>query len=37
LKVVRVDLEKKVLLIKGAVPGSDGGLLTIKPSKTKWN
>lgn len=37
LKVVSVDLEKKVLLIKGAVPGSDGGLLTIKPSKTKWN
>lgn len=37
LKVVRVDLEKKVLLIKGAVPGCDGGLLTIKPSKTKWN
>ncbi|HEY9678185.1 MAG TPA: 50S ribosomal protein L3 [Drouetiella sp.] len=37
LKVVRVDLDKKVLLIKGAVPGCDGGLLTIKPSKTKWN
>ncbi|MBI2811797.1 MAG: 50S ribosomal protein L3 [Candidatus Melainabacteria bacterium] len=37
LKVVRVDLEKKVLLIRGAVPGCDGVLLTIKPSKTKWN
>lgn len=37
LKVVRVDLDKKVLLIRGAVPGCDGGLLTIHPSKTKWN
>jgi large subunit ribosomal protein L3 len=37
LKVVRVDLEKKVLLIRGAVPGCDGGLLTMYPSKTKWN
>lgn len=37
LKVVRVDLDKKVLLIRGAVPGCDGGLLTIKPSKTNWN
>ncbi len=37
LKVVRVDLDKKVLLIRGAVPGCDGVLLTIKPSKTKWN
>ncbi len=37
LKVVSVDLDKKVLLIRGAVPGCDGVLLTIKPSKTKWN
>ena len=37
LQVVRVDLEKKVLLIRGATPGCDGALLTIKPSKTKWN
>ncbi|CAN5331756.1 50S ribosomal protein L3 [soil metagenome] len=37
LKVVRVDLEKKVLLIRGAVPGCDGVVLTIKASKTKWN
>ena len=37
LKVVRVDLENKVLLIRGAVPGCDGVTLTIKPSKTKWN
>jgi large subunit ribosomal protein L3 len=37
LKVVRVDLEKKVLLIRGAVPGCDSAVLTIYPSKTKWN
>lgn len=37
LKVVRVDAEKNVLLIKGSVPGCDGGLLEIKPSRTKWN
>lgn len=37
LKVVQVDVEKKRLLIKGAVPGCDGGLVTIRPSITKWN
>jgi large subunit ribosomal protein L3 len=37
LKVVRVDAEKQLLLIKGAVPGVEGGLLLIQPSKTKWN
>jgi len=37
LQVVKIDTEKRVLLIKGSVPGSDGGLLVISPSKTKWN
>jgi large subunit ribosomal protein L3 len=37
LKVVRLDLDKKLLLIRGTVPGVEGGLLTIHPSKTKWN
>jgi large subunit ribosomal protein L3 len=37
LKVVRVDVAKQILLIRGAVPGCDGVTLTIKPSKTKWN
>jgi large subunit ribosomal protein L3 len=37
LKVVQVDVEKKRLLIKGAVPGSDGGIVMIRPSITKWN
>jgi large subunit ribosomal protein L3 len=37
LKVVRFDPEKQILLIRGAVPGAEGGILTITPSKTKWN
>ncbi len=37
LTIVRVDAEKRLVLIKGAVPGSDGGLVMIKASKTKWN
>lgn len=36
LEVVRVDAEKNYLLIKGAVPGPKGGLITVKESmKTK--
>jgi large subunit ribosomal protein L3 len=37
LKVVRVIPEKNVVLIKGAVPGVEGGFLTIKPTRDKWN
>ncbi len=37
LQVVKIDLEKKVVLLKGAVPGCDGGIVQINPSKTKWN
>jgi len=37
LTVVRVDAEKGILLVKGSVPGVEGGLLVITPSKTKWN
>lgn len=37
LKLVKVDNEKNLILIKGAVPGSEGKLVTIKPSRTKWN
>lgn len=33
LQVVRVDAEKNLLLIKGAVPGKPGGLLNITPAK----
>ncbi|MCD6360589.1 MAG: 50S ribosomal protein L3 [Armatimonadetes bacterium] len=31
LQVVKVDAERNLLLIKGAVPGPNGGLLTIRP------
>jgi large subunit ribosomal protein L3 len=37
IKVVKVDAEKGVVLLKGSTPGVEGGLLVIKPSKTKWN
>jgi len=32
LEIVRVDAEKQVLLIKGAVPGSKGGDVIVRPS-----
>jgi large subunit ribosomal protein L3 len=35
LNVVRVDIDKKVILIKGAVPGPKGGLLMIKNTVKK--
>lgn len=33
LQIVRVDAERNLLLIKGAVPGKTGGLLNITPAK----
>jgi large subunit ribosomal protein L3 len=32
LEVVRVDAERNLILIKGAVPGAKGGDLVIKPA-----
>ncbi len=32
LEVVKVDADKNLILIKGAIPGSKGGLVTIKKS-----
>ena len=32
LEVIRVDAERKVLLVKGSVPGAKGGSVIIKPS-----
>jgi large subunit ribosomal protein L3 len=32
LKVVQVDLERNVILIRGAVPGAEGGEVIIRPS-----
>lgn len=35
LEIVRIDLERNVLLIKGAVPGAPGGDLVIRPAVKK--
>jgi large subunit ribosomal protein L3 len=32
LKVVEVDLERNLLLIRGAVPGTEGGTVVVRPS-----
>lgn len=37
LKLVKVDSENSLVLVKGSVPGSEGKLVTVKPSRTKWN
>lgn len=35
LKVVRVDADKKVLLVKGAVPGTRNGIVVVRVAKKK--
>jgi len=30
--IVRVDAERQLLLIRGAVPGAEGGDLTVRPA-----
>ena len=37
LKLVKVDSDNNLILIKGSVPGCEGRLVTITPSRTKWN
>ena len=32
LKVVQIDLERNLLLIRGAVPGAEGGQVIVRPS-----
>jgi large subunit ribosomal protein L3 len=32
LKVVRVDAVRGLLLVKGAVPGADGGHIVVRPA-----
>ena len=32
LEVVRVDASRNLLLVRGAIPGSDGGDLVVKPA-----
>ena len=37
LKLVRVDAANNIVLVKGSVPGCEGRLVTIVPTRTKWN
>lgn len=37
LSVVRIDNENNLLLVKGSVPGPEGKLVTVVPSRVKWN
>jgi large subunit ribosomal protein L3 len=37
LKVVKIDKERNLVLIKGSVPGPEGKIVKIKPSRTVWN
>jgi large subunit ribosomal protein L3 len=32
LTIVRVDKERGLLLVRGAVPGADGGAVIVRPS-----
>ena len=35
LRVVKVDTENNLLFVKGAVPGANGGIITVRPSVKK--
>ena len=37
LKLVKVDSNNGLVLVKGSVPGCEGRLVTIVPTRTKWN
>ena len=37
LTVAKIIPDKNLLLIKGAIPGPEGKLVTVKPTRTKWN
>ncbi len=37
LKVVKIDKDKNLILIKGSVPGPEGKIVAIRPSITVWN
>ncbi len=37
LTIAKVIADKNLLLIKGAIPGPEGKLVTVKPARTKWN
>jgi large subunit ribosomal protein L3 len=35
LKVIKVDSDNNLLFVRGAVPGADGGIITVRPSVKK--
>ena len=35
LKLVRIDAENNLILVEGAVPGPNGGLISIRPTNKK--
>ena len=35
LKVLKIDAENNLLFVRGAVPGADGGIVTVRPSVKK--
>jgi large subunit ribosomal protein L3 len=35
LEVVRIDGEKHLILVRGAVPGPNGGLVSIRPTNRR--
>jgi len=37
LTVAKIIAEKHLLLIKGAIPGPEGKLVTVRATRTKWN
>ena len=37
LKLVKVDADNGLVLVKGSVPGCEGRLVTIVPTRAKWN
>src|SRR5574344_449897 len=37
LRVVQVDKDSNLLLVKGSVPGPEGKMVTVIPSRVKWN
>ncbi|HSA06761.1 MAG TPA: 50S ribosomal protein L3 [Candidatus Gastranaerophilales bacterium] len=37
LSIVKIDKDKNLLLVKGSVPGHEGTMVSIKPSRTVWN
>jgi large subunit ribosomal protein L3 len=37
LRIIKVDTDNNLLFVKGAVPGAEGGLITVRPSVKKRN